>query len=155
MHAATHPSGAGGTNLDQRRPGAKLRAASASRLPLEVVDLEGRLLWWCGEATLDALSHSRHQDRVAELLPTLFGLVDRHNRPATGRRASGVKDLTLWHGLSTRMHGSDRRLVLLFRTTRKVMHNPVRHSRPPLKASRAYRPSQCPGQLATKHARGR
>ncbi len=51
-------------------------------LRLHVVDVERSLLWWGGEAAFDALLHPRHQDAVAEPLPTLLGVVDCHNCPA-------------------------------------------------------------------------
>src|SRR5215212_4032499 len=94
---------------------------------LEVVDLDGGLLWWRGEAACDTLLHARHQDAVPELLPTLLGVVDRHDRPATRRRAGRVEDLALRQAISAGMHRRERRLVLFLRTARKVMHDPVRH----------------------------
>ena len=71
-------------------------------LRLQVVDVKRRLLWWRSEPTLDALLHSGHQDAVAEPLPTLLGVVDSHDRPATSRRTSRVKDLAFRQALSAR-----------------------------------------------------
>lgn len=64
------------------------------------MDLEDGLLKWRGEAVFDALLRLRHQDAVAEPLPTLLGVVDRHDRPATRRRARRVEDLSLWQAVS-------------------------------------------------------
>ena len=66
-----------------------------SWLRFQVVDLEGRFLRWRGETAFDALLHSWHQDAVPELLPTLPGVVDRHDRPAASRRAGRMEDLAL------------------------------------------------------------
>src|SRR5947207_5143053 len=107
------------------------RAIPGRRLRLQVVDLEGRLLWRRGEAAADALLQTGHQDAVAEPLPALPGLVDRHDRPATGRRASRVEDLALRQAVPGGLHRCDGCLVLLLRAAREVMHDPIRHARSP------------------------
>lgn len=71
-------------------------------LRLQVMDLKGRFLWWCGEAAFDSLFHMGHQDAVAEPLPTLLGVVDRHDRPPTSRRPSNVEYLVLLAGCFSR-----------------------------------------------------
>src|SRR4051794_17927820 len=83
-------------------------------LLLQVVNLEGALLRWRGKAPFDPLLHSWHQNAVAELLPTFFRLVDRHDGPATRRCTSRVKDLTFRQTTSCRMDGSDCCFVLIF-----------------------------------------
>ena len=76
-------------------------------LRLQVVDVKRRILWWRSVPTLDALLHSAHQDAVAEPLPTLPGVMDSHDRPATSRRTSRVKDLPFLQALSAGMHRRD------------------------------------------------
>ena len=93
-------------------------------LRLQVVNVKGCLLWRGGESTFDALLHSGHQDAVAEPLPTLLGIVNRHDRPATSRRASRVEGLALGQAGPVGMHRRECRLVLLLRTSRKVMPIP-------------------------------
>lgn len=83
------------------------QAIREGQLLLQVVNLEGALLWWRGKAAFDPLLHSWHKDAVAELLPTLLRLVDRHDGPATRRRTSRVKDLTFRETVSCRMDRSD------------------------------------------------
>src|SRR4030095_12774221 len=92
---------------------------SNSRSPLQVMDLEDGLLRWRGEAAFDALLQSGHQDAVAEPLPTLLGVVDCDDRPATRRRPSRVEDLSLREAVSAGVHRRDCRLVLLPRPSWK------------------------------------
>src|SRR6476659_6068715 len=94
---------------------------------LLVVNREGRLLRWRGKATLDSFGHGRHQRLVAEALPALLRLVNRHDRPTISRRPGNVKDLPLWEAPVTRMNGRDRGFVLLLCPSGKPMHNAVRH----------------------------
>src|SRR6266511_1260261 len=101
------------------------------QLRLQVVDLKGRLLWLRGEAAADALLQTGHQDVIAEPLPTLPGLVGRHDLPATSRGTGRVEDLAVRQAVPTGMHRRDGCLVLLLRPTRKVMHDPIRHARSP------------------------
>ena len=77
------------------------------------MDLEGRLLRRRGEAAADALLQTGHQDAVAEPLPALLGLVDRHDRPATGRGAGRVEDLAFRQAVPAGVHRRDRGLILL------------------------------------------
>ena len=83
------------------------------------MDRKGRLLGWRGEPAFDALLHSRHQDAVAEPLPALLGVVDRHDGPATSRRAGRVEGLTFGQAVPVGMDRRECRLVLLLRTTGK------------------------------------
>ena len=76
-------------------------------LLLQVVNFESGLLWWRGEPALDALFQLGHQNIVPEAFPTFLGIVNRHNRPATSRRASNVEDLAFWQAISARMHSGD------------------------------------------------
>ena len=61
------------------------------RLVQQVVDIKDGFLWWRGEPACDALLHPGHQNAVAEVHPTLFGVVNGHDGPATGRRTARVR----------------------------------------------------------------
>src|SRR5829696_1477489 len=109
-----------------------LRYTGATRASRpQVVNIECRFLWWSGEPAFDALLQSRQQDAVAEALPALLGVVDRHDNPAISRGASRVERLALGQAVSVGMHRRKGRLVLLLRTAGEVMHDSVRHSRSP------------------------
>src|SRR6266542_193920 len=100
---------------------------------LLVVNAEGRLLRGRRKAALDAFVHARHQHVVAEAFPALLRVVNGDDRPAVSRRPGRVEDLPLGQAPIARMHGRDRRLVLLLRSAGKLMHDAVRHlALPPL-----------------------
>src|SRR5678816_300822 len=116
----------------------RIRAASsalAARTSLSagllVVNRESRLLGRHGKATFDALRHPRHQYLVAEAFPALLGVVNCDDRPAIRRRPGRVEDLTFGQAAVARMHGRDRRLVLLLRRSRKLVDNAIGHARAP------------------------
>src|SRR6266516_3487779 len=88
---------------------------------------KGRLLRGRGKAALDAFVHARHQHVVAEAFPALLRVVNGDDRPAVSRRPGRVEDLPLGQAPIARMHGRDRRLVLLLRSAGKLMHDAVRH----------------------------
>src|SRR5215468_3844253 len=73
-------------------------------LRLLVVDLKRLFLRWHGETSRHVLLQSRHKHVIAESLPALLRLVDGHNCPATGRRASRVEDLALGQCSPTGMY---------------------------------------------------
>src|SRR5438874_10909522 len=101
-----------------------VRILPTRALRQELVDVDGRFLRWCGEAARDALLHAGHQDAVAKALPALLGVVDRHDRPASGRWTGRVEDLAFGHAAGARVHGGDRRLVLLSGAAGEMMHDP-------------------------------
>src|SRR5207248_5776710 len=106
-------------------------ATASRRCPtlarLLVVNLEAGLCRLRGEPAFDPRAHGRHERFVAEALPALLGLVNGDDHPAVGRRAGRVEDLPLGKASVAGMDGCDRRLVLLLRPARKVMHDSVGH----------------------------
>ena len=82
----TYVGGRASSRPEGRRPaGASLLWSVVGRpLRLQVVDVERSLLWFW-QATFDARLHPRHQDAVAELLPTLLRVVDRHGSSSRHR----------------------------------------------------------------------
>ena len=60
---------------------------------LKVVNFDRSFLGRIGEPAHDALLHLRHQNAVAEMLPTFLGIVNRYNRPSACGRPSRVEDL--------------------------------------------------------------
>jgi len=119
------------TNRDaghERQP--QLRGRPPICLRHRLVDVERRLLWWRRETALDSLLHARHQDVVAEAVPTVLRLVDGHDRPSVGRRTGGMEDLPVWQRVRRWVDGRDRCLVLLLGSTRKVMDNSMGHVGP-------------------------
>jgi hypothetical protein len=72
-------------------------------LLLQVVNLESGLLWWHGKPALNAFFQLGHQNFVPEALPTLLGIVNRHDGPAVSRRTSNVEDLPFWQAISAGM----------------------------------------------------
>src|SRR5271166_4328703 len=71
---------------------------------LKVVNFDRSFLGWIGEPARDAFFHLRHQNAVAEMLPTFLGIVNRYNRPSACGRPSRMEDLAFWQGFSVRMH---------------------------------------------------
>jgi len=71
---------------------------------LKVVNFDRSFLGRIGEPARDALLHLRHQNAVAEMLPTFLGIVNRYNRPSACGRPSRAEDLAFWQGFSVRMH---------------------------------------------------
>src|SRR5260370_14837829 len=80
---------------------------------LKVVNFDRSFLGRIGEPARDALLLLRHQNAVAEMLPTFLGIVNRYNRPSACGRPSRVEDLAFWQGFSVRMHSFNLCLVLL------------------------------------------
>src|SRR4051794_18731357 len=115
------------------------------RLPLgqDRVQVDGRLLRRRLEAALDPCLHPRHEDVVAEPLPALLRVVDRQDRPSTGRRPCGVVDLPGRQPIGAGVHRGDRSLVLVLGAAREVVNDSVRHGR--LRSSRAPRPGKSRG----------
>src|SRR5215831_4888748 len=95
---------------------------------LLVVDREDRLLRRRGKAALDAFGHARHEDLVAEALPTLLRLVNGDDRPTISGRPGNVEDLPLWEAPVVRVHGPDRRFVLILRPSGEPMNDAVGHT---------------------------
>jgi hypothetical protein len=65
---------------------------------LKVVNFDRSFLGRIGEPARDTLLHLRHQNAVAEMLPTFLGIVNRYNRPPACGRPSRVEDLAFWQG---------------------------------------------------------
>src|SRR4051794_39362797 len=65
------------------------------RSPQQVVNLEGGFLRRGGEAARDTLLHAGHQDVVPKRFPALLRIEECRDRPAVGRRACRMKELTL------------------------------------------------------------
>ena len=65
---------------------------------LKVVNFDRSFLGRIGEAAHNALLHLRHQNAVAEMLPTFLGIVNRYNRPSACGRPGRVEDLAFWQG---------------------------------------------------------
>jgi hypothetical protein len=97
---------------------------------LKVVNFDRSFLGRIGEPARDTLLHLRHQNAVAEMLPTFLGIVNRYNRPPACGRPSRVEDLAFWQGFSIG-HRCNLCLVLLLRAARKEVDNRVGHFRPP------------------------
>src|SRR3954451_14378939 len=84
-------------------------------------ELEAPFFRWSGETTLNACLHSGHQNVVAELLPALLRVVNRHDRPAAVRCTGGVKSLALGQTAVARVNGRNRRLILSLSAAWKEM----------------------------------
>src|SRR5438093_1127386 len=93
--------------LAELLPPMRITSPTGICLLLQVVNFESGLLWWRGEPALDAFFQLGHQNFVPEALPTLLGIVNRHDGPATSRRASNVEDLAFWQAISAGMHRGD------------------------------------------------
>src|ERR1022692_1901417 len=100
-----------------------------------VVDLEPGLLGRRREATGDPLRHARHEDTVPEPLPALPRVMYCNDRPAVGRRARGMEQLSFGQPPAPWMHCRDRCFVLLLRATSEPMDHAVRHVIPPIPVS--------------------
>src|SRR5664280_1511279 len=105
----------------------RTRPSLNSLLWLQIVHLEGRLLRWRAKPAFNALFHSGYQNVVAELLPIFFRVRHSNYCPVIGRRTSRVVDLAFREAVYAGMHRLDRRLVLLFRATGKVVYYSVCH----------------------------
>src|SRR5262249_46358525 len=80
-----------------------------------------------GETALDTGEHRRHERVAAKALPAVLRVVDGDDHPAAGRRAGRVEELSLGEAAVAGMDGRDRRLVLLLRPAREVMHDAEGH----------------------------
>src|ERR1700722_10392736 len=88
--------------------------------------VEACLLRRRSESAVYALLHSRNESSVAELLPTLLRVVDRHNRPTAFGRPCSVKCLSFWQPVSG-MNRGECRVILTLRAAGKKVNNSIRH----------------------------
>src|SRR6478609_89772 len=91
------------------------------------MDWEGGLFRWRGEPSFDPCLHLRHQNLVAEPLPTLLRLVYRGDGPTALRRTGCVEDLSVGKAAIRRMNRGDRGLVLRLGAAGEVVHDGVGH----------------------------
>src|SRR4051812_8559082 len=120
MSGVPHPA------IAPRKNGAALWHGVVFLTRLLVVDGEGLLLRRRAKAAFDAVGW--RQLLIAETFPALLRVMNRDDRPAISRWPGRVENLPLWQAAVARVRGRDRRLVLLLRPSRKLMHDAVGHT---------------------------
>src|SRR5665213_1362468 len=98
-----------------------------SGLGKQVVNLESCLFGRGLEPALNALLHTWNKGSVAELLPTVLRVVNRHDRPAALGSACGMERLAFWKATACGMNLGNSLVVLTLRSVGKEMDDAVRH----------------------------